>query len=68
MFLLGPKASGKSSIGNQLSVRTNMNLINFDEFISNGGYEGYDDEKITSEFISYLAKILSPRVAIKNFP
>jgi hypothetical protein len=45
-----------------------MNLINFDEFISNGGYEGYDDEKITSEFISYLAKILSPRVAIKNFP
>ena len=68
MFLLGPKASGKSRIGDQLSQRTNMNLINFEDFVLNGGYEGYDDEKVTAEFISYLAKVKSPRVAIKNFP
>ena len=68
MFLLGPKASGKSKIGNQLAQRTNMTLINFEEFLENGGYEGYDDESVTVEFINYLSKILSPRVAIKNFP
>ena len=45
-----------------------MKLINFEEFVETMGYSGYDDEKVTTEFIQYLAKMISPRVAIKNFP
>jgi len=38
MFILGPKASGKSCIGESLSKRTNMSMINFSEFVEQGGY------------------------------
>jgi tRNA A37 N6-isopentenylltransferase MiaA len=30
---MGPKASGKTNIALNLSERTNMNHINFDEFV-----------------------------------
>ena len=29
MFVIGPKASGKTQVGSNIAERTNMNLINF---------------------------------------
>lgn len=33
MFVIGPKASGKTQVGSNIAERTNMNLINFTDFI-----------------------------------
>jgi shikimate kinase len=33
MFIIGPKASGKSKIAEDMAARSNMNHINFNEFI-----------------------------------
>jgi shikimate kinase len=40
MFMLGPKASGKSTIGATMADRTNMKLIDFNNFIQFNGLEG----------------------------
>lgn len=51
MFMLGPKASGKSTIGSTMAARTNMKLVDFNHFVSSNGLEGQDDETITTHFI-----------------
>jgi shikimate kinase len=33
MFIIGPKASGKSKIAENMASRSNMNHIEFNEFI-----------------------------------
>jgi shikimate kinase len=33
MFVLGPKASGKSTIGGAMAMRTNMKLIDFNQYM-----------------------------------
>jgi tRNA A37 N6-isopentenylltransferase MiaA len=33
MFVIGPKASGKTQVGSNIAERTNMNLINFTDFV-----------------------------------
>lgn len=33
MFVIGPKASGKSQVGQNIADRTYMRLINFTEFV-----------------------------------
>ena len=68
MFILGPKASGKSTIGASMASRTNGRLIDFNQFITNHGLEGQDDETVTSQFIQFLAKSTTPRLILENFP
>lgn len=68
MSLLGPKASGKSTIGNLMAKRTNMKLIDFNDFLTQKGLHGQDDETVTSHFIQSLAKEVSPRIVMENFP
>jgi len=68
MFILGPKASGKTIIAESLAERTNMNLINFNEFIESNGLADAEDEVITMALIEKLSKEVKPRVILENFP
>jgi cytidylate kinase len=68
MFIIGPKASGKSKIAEDMAARSNMNHINFSEFIDQNGLKGKDDETVTHELIQALSKEMYPRVIIENFP
>jgi adenylate kinase family enzyme len=67
-FMLGPKASGKSTLGKALASRTNMKFLDFEEFIRANGLVGKKDEFITQELIKAMINEASPRVLIKNFP
>jgi hypothetical protein len=40
MFVLGPKASGKSTIGGAMALRTNMKLIDFNDYLKSNGLIG----------------------------
>jgi shikimate kinase len=66
--LLGPKSSGKTSIGAEIAKRTNAKLIDFIDFLNNEGLAGQDDETIIKIFINYLSKQTKPRVILENFP
>lgn len=65
---MGPKASGKTFIAQNLADRTNMNLINFDEFVLSNGLTDHDDEYVTMALIDKLSKEVKPRVILENFP
>jgi broad-specificity NMP kinase len=66
--MLGPKGSGKTTIGTTMSERTNAKLIDFNEFLSSNGLEGQDDELVTTSFIKSLSLEVKPRVILENFP
>ena len=51
MFLLGPKGSGKTTVGKEMAERTNMKLVDFNAFVNDNGLLGQDDEKVTENFI-----------------
>ena len=68
MFMLGPLASGKSTIGQTMSDRTNMKLIDFNEFVKCNDLADQDDETVTTKFIYSLAKETIPRLVLENFP
>ena len=68
MFVIGPKASGKSQVGQNIADRTNMNLINFNDFVSKNGLRGKGDEEITMALINSLSKEVAARVILESFP
>ena len=68
MFMVGPKASGKTKIGEKLAARTNMSLINFNEFVQSKGLQNSDDETIVLSLIQRLGAETKPRVILENFP
>jgi len=68
LCLLGPKSSGKTTIGEALGKRTNAKLIDFNEFLLKNGLHGQDAEVVTSQFINSLSKEVSPRLILENFP
>ena len=49
--MIGPKASGKTTLGNALCERTNMKLINFNDFISDNCLTDENDETVTMALI-----------------
>lgn len=49
--MIGPKASGKTTLGNALCERTNMKLINFNDFISDNCLTDENDETVTIALI-----------------
>ena len=53
--MIGPKASGKTTLGNALCERTNMKLINFNEFVQSNGLTDDDDETVTVALIKSLS-------------
>lgn len=68
MYLLGPKGSGKSTVGQTMSSRVNIKLVDFNNFVRMNGLRGKDDDIIVSQFIQYLAKEKALRVLIEHFP
>lgn len=68
MFLLGPKACGKSCIAKEVGNRTNMGHIDFIQYLLDNGLYGQDDETVTQRFISHLATLHDKRIAVENFP
>lgn len=68
MCLLGPKVSGKTTIGRAMAERTNMKLVDFCEFIRTNGLVGQNDEVVTAQFIQSLAREKCTRLVLENFP
>ena len=66
--VIGPKASGKTTLGNALCERTNMKLINYNEFIAEQNLADCDDETKTSALIKRLSGEICPRVLLEDFP
>lgn len=56
MFIVGPKASGKSKVAADLEHRTNMNLINFPDFVAQNNLKDLDDETLVLTLIQHLAQ------------
>lgn len=54
-FIVGPKASGKSTLGNTLCEKTNMKRIKFNEFVKKEGLQSKNDETVTMALIKALA-------------
>jgi hypothetical protein len=67
-WIVGPKISGKTTIGNMLAYRTNAKLLNFCDFIAQHGLENSDDETVVHALIQQLALEIAPRILIENFP
>ena len=51
MFMLGPKASGKSRIAQDVASRSNMRHIKFDEYLKEQNLEECDDEAVCMHLI-----------------
>lgn len=66
--IIGPQGAGKSTLGNAICERTNMKSINYLRFIAEQGLEEKDEESITLELIKQLAKEISPRILLEDFP
>lgn len=66
--IIGPKASGKTTLGNALCERTNMKLVNFNDFVSDNKLDGEDDETVTMALIKQMSKELAPRILLEDFP
>lgn len=53
--IIGPKASGKTTLGNALCERTNMKLVNFNTFCTENKLDGEDDETVTAALIKQMS-------------
>jgi adenylate kinase family enzyme len=67
-FVIGPKGSGKTSLGQALCKRTNMASIRFGNFVRFRGLDHSDDETKVLALINQLAMEIKPRVLIEDFP
>ena len=53
--IIGPKASGKSTLGAALCERTNMKLLNFNKFVVDNNLAECDEETRTMALIKQLS-------------
>jgi adenylate kinase family enzyme len=67
-FLIGPKASGKTTLGKQIAERTNMVFMNFNDFVKKNHLKGKDDETVVLALIKSLSYQIEPRLLIEGFP
>lgn len=67
-WLVGPKISGKTTLGKHLASNTNACLMDFCEFIKCNGLQKSSDDTKVQALIQKLANEISPRVIIENFP
>ena len=51
-----------------MAARSNMNHINFNDFVEQNGLKGKDDETISYELVQSLSREMFPRVIIEHFP
>ena len=67
-FLIGPKTSGKTTLGTALADRCNMKHFNFPKIINDSGLKKKDDETKTLALIKYLINETNPRILLEDFP
>ena len=67
-FLIGPKVSGKTTLGQAIAERTNAKLLKFGQFVKESKLEGSDDNTVVLALIQKLALEISPRIIITDFP
>lgn len=67
-WIVGPKISGKTSLGCALAQRTNAKLLKFNEFKKQQGLENSDDDSVVLALIQQLALEISPHILIEDFP
>ena len=65
-FIIGPKCSGKKTIGKHLAERAGMKLIDFEEELKRIGTN--DEEKTTLELIKLLKSEEKTQVIVAGFP
>ena len=58
-FLIGTKASGKTTVGSHLADKTNMAHMKFDDFVKAHSLQKADDETVTFELIKTLLDEIS---------
>lgn len=66
--IIGPKASGKTTLGKALCTRTNMKLLNYNDFVTEQNLNDCDDEEKTNALIACLSNEVSPRILLEDFP
>ncbi len=66
--MIGPKASGKTTLGNALCKRTNMKQINYNEFLREQNLNDCDEETQTVALIKCLSTEKVPRILLEDFP
>jgi len=66
--IIGPKASGKTTLGTALCTRTNMKSINFNDFLSEQNLNDCDEEAQTVALIKCLSAEKMPRILLEDFP
>lgn len=68
-WMIGPTSSGKTIIGQDLCDRTNMELVNYSQFLcENPNLSNKDEEFKTQAFINCLSYKTTPRVLLEDFP
>ena len=67
-FMVGPKASGKTTLSHKLATKTNMEHLDFPSFVREQGLQKSTDEEQVFALISYLIDTVSPRVVLESFP
>ena len=68
MFIIGPKACGKTTIAANMSYRSNMRHIDYIQWKKDTGNKDIGDEEGCTKLIEYLAHEIKPRVIMENFP
>mmetsp|Transcript_15594 Transcript_15594/g.19611 ORF Transcript_15594/g.19611 Transcript_15594/m.19611 type:complete len:311 (+) Transcript_15594:900-1832(+) len=66
--IIGPKAAGKTTLGKAICERTNMKLLNYNDFVSEQNLGECDEETKTIALIKQLSQELSPRLLLEDFP
>ena len=66
--IIGPKASGKTMMGQALCTRTNMKSINYNEFLTQQNLNDCDEETQTVALIKCLSQEKVPRILLEDFP
>ena len=67
-FMIGPKASGKTTLGTALCERTNMKMMNYNQFVAENDLSDKDDEEKTTALIQHLSQEICPRILLEDFP
>ena len=66
--IIGPKAAGKTTLGNALCERTNMKLLNYNDFVKEQSLSDCDEETATTALIKQLSQEICPRILLEDFP
>ena len=68
MVLIGPKASGKSSVAKSLEKKIAAKPVDYAKFLVDHALTDQLDEEKIGKFIQYLARDRATTMVLENFP